>query len=169
MCGCVYVHATKNFSVCIIIFTYYTSHRFSQQVVNEGCSEEVQCHAISLIYLATEHCIMAAIEFEQLGGMALIQQVLRTSQAAIGIKVLEVFMNWCCGVEHKRIKSLAVLESILLDWRIWHKASEGVWEKLLENLEHLLTVEDTANVQSFYDAQAIVKILLTSKVWNLMM
>ena len=61
------------------------------------------------------------------------------------------------------MKDPVVLRHILLDWRIWHKAPEGVWEKLLWKLEQLLTSSDI-NRECFHKAEAIVKILLTSKV-----
>ena len=39
---------------------------------------------------------MAAIEFEQQGGMSLIQQVMRTPQAAVGEKIMNVcFIPLC--------------------------------------------------------------------------
>ena len=60
------------------------------QVVSEKCSEEIQCCCLSLLHLATEHSITAYLEFQQHGGMALIQQVLRTPQAAVGELTLRV-------------------------------------------------------------------------------
>ena len=63
------------------------------QVVSEKCSEEIQCCCLSLLHLATEHSITAYLEFQQHGGMALIQQVLRTPQAAVGHLTLKVCMH----------------------------------------------------------------------------
>lgn len=63
------------------------------QVVSEECSEEIQCCCLSLLHLATEHSITAYLEFQQHGGMALIQQVLRTPQAAVGELTLKVCMG----------------------------------------------------------------------------
>ena len=60
------------------------------QVVSEGCSEDVQCHVLSLLREVTFHSIMATMEFEQIGGMKLIQQVLQKPQAAVGEKILDV-------------------------------------------------------------------------------
>ena len=62
------------------------------------------------------------------------------------------------------MKDVPVLEHILLDWRIWHKASEETWKWLLWKLEKLLAEESTVNKQCFNRAGAIVKLLLTSKV-----
>ena len=63
-------------------------------MVSEGCSEQVQFHAISVLCLATQRSLLASLEFEQLGGMRLIQQVLRTPQAARGKKIAEVCLEW---------------------------------------------------------------------------
>ena len=40
---------------------------------------------------------------------------------------VEVFISWCCGGLDKRtVQNVLVLEHILLDWRIWHRAEEEV-------------------------------------------
>ena len=72
----------------MIAFSLLISSSF--QIVGEGCSEDVQMSVLSLLHLATEHSVMAAIEFEQQGGMVLIQQVMRTPQAAVGDKIMNV-------------------------------------------------------------------------------
>ena len=53
---------------------------------------------------------------------------------------------------------------MLLDWRIWHKAPPTVWEKLLRQLDDLISSGNDVNFRAFADAEAIVKILYTSKV-----
>ena len=53
---------------------------------------------------------------------------------------------------------------MLLDWRIWHKAPTTVWEKLLRQLDDLLSSGDDVNFRAFANAKAIIKILYTSKV-----
>ena len=63
------------------------------QVVSEGCSADVQCCCLSLLHLATEHSMMAGLEFRKHGGMALLQQVMRTPQAAITEQTLQVFFH----------------------------------------------------------------------------
>lgn len=69
-----------------IFLSLHTYH----QVVSEECSEQIQCCCLSLLHLATEHSITAYLEFEQHGGMALVQQVLRTPQASVGELTLKV-------------------------------------------------------------------------------
>ncbi len=60
--------------------------------MSEGCSEEVQVRMLTLLHLATEHSVMTGVEFEQQGGMLLIQRVMRTPQAAVGEKVMKVYL-----------------------------------------------------------------------------
>ena len=152
------------------------------QVAGEGFSEETQCYALSLLLLATQHSLLAELEFEQQEGVGLIQQVLRSPQAAVGRRIAEVrrgegegegrggggeglckcsewrvgmvrmggcvggkererkrlssslppccpvqvFIRWCCGFEGRTVQNVSILECILLDWRIWHRAPEEV-------------------------------------------
>ena len=58
--------------------------------MSEGFSEEVQWHALSLLRLATQHSLQAQLEFEALEGIGLVQQVLRTPQAAVGRRIADV-------------------------------------------------------------------------------
>ena len=60
------------------------------QVVSEGFSEDTQWHSLSLLQLATSHSLLAQLEFCQLKGIGLVQQVLRSPQAAVGNKIAEV-------------------------------------------------------------------------------
>ena len=69
------------------------------------------------------------------------------------------------------MRVVPVLSYILLDWRVWHKASQGVWETLLRHLEQLLVLpsngivsKTSVNWCSFMESSAITKILLISKV-----
>ena len=69
--------------------------------MSEGFSEEVQWHALSLLLLATQHSLLAQLEFEQLEGIGLVQQVLRSPQAAVGKKIAEVW-GWGGGWEGRK-------------------------------------------------------------------
>ncbi len=64
------------------------------------------------------------------------------------------------------MKVVSVLRHILLDWRVWHKAEEGVWSQLLGELEKLLSHDryGSLNRDQFARAGAIKLILLTTKV-----
>ena len=76
----------------------------------------------------------------------------------------QTLLTWCCGEDKQQIKDISILSHVLLDWRIWHKALPAVWEKLLRQLDSLLSSGDYVNVRAFADAKAIIKILYTSKV-----
>ena len=81
--------------------------------------------------------------------------------------MVQVFIDWCCGRERVEVVDTEVLEHILLDWHIWHKASDGVWSELLWQLECLLSPDNPhykTNLAQFNSAHGIVKILLISKV-----
>ncbi len=75
-------------------------------------------------------------------------------------------LKWCCGSELCQVKVVSVLRHILLDWRVWHKADEGVWSQLLGELEKLLSHDryGSVNRDQFVRAGAIKLILLTTKV-----
>ena len=51
--------------------------------MSEGCSESAQCSAISVIYQTMKHSPHTRMEFRQLGGVRLLQQVLRSDQASL--------------------------------------------------------------------------------------
>ena len=59
-------------------------------MVCEGFSEEVQWHALSLLRLATQHSLLAQLEFKALDGIGLVQQVLRSPRAAVSNRIAEV-------------------------------------------------------------------------------
>ena len=59
-------------------------------MVCEGFSEEVQWHALSLLRLATHHSLLAQLELQALGGIGLVQQVLRSPRAAVSKRIAEV-------------------------------------------------------------------------------
>ena len=78
-----------------------------------------------------------------------------------------MFLDWCCGTERAEVKDVQILEYILLDWRIWHRAETEVWSGLLWQLEQLLNPDNPhvkSNHLQFTEAKALIKILLTSKV-----
>ncbi len=80
---------------------------------------------------------------------------------------VQTMLTWCCGDSKlAQVKVVSVLQHVLLDWRVWHKAEEGVWSKLLTELEQLLSHEKFASInrEQFGRAGAIKLILLTTKV-----
>uniref|UniRef100_A0A1X7VEE8 Uncharacterized protein n=2 Tax=Amphimedon queenslandica TaxID=400682 RepID=A0A1X7VEE8_AMPQE len=136
------------------------------KTVSKGCSDIAQFHTLSLIQLTVHHSPQAKLEFRQLKGITLLQQVLRTSKAALTRNIAKVFLDWACGPERIEIKHTDILEHILLDWHIWCRSPVEVWQMLLWQLEQLLSPENShseLNRNHFLAAEALKKILLTSK------
>lgn len=71
-------------------FQFHLLPRRCAQVVSEGCLEKVQWQALSLVRLTVQHSLLAGMEFERLGGVQLLQHVLRTPVAACGKMIMEV-------------------------------------------------------------------------------
>lgn len=88
---CVFVYLFVCLLALFVVTTFV--HLWPLQVVGEGCSEQVQYQTISVLHLATQRSLLACVEFEQLGGVRLLQQVLRTPLAARGERIAEVCMN----------------------------------------------------------------------------
>ena len=55
-----------------------------------NCSEDCQASCLQLLILMMKRLPHTRAEFEEIGGIELVQQVLRTPQAAVGYKIAEV-------------------------------------------------------------------------------
>lgn len=55
-----------------------------------NCSEECQASCLHLLILMMKRLPHTRAEFEEIGGVELVQQVLRTPQAALGYKIADV-------------------------------------------------------------------------------
>uniref|UniRef100_A0A8C2YH27 Lysosomal trafficking regulator n=1 Tax=Coturnix japonica TaxID=93934 RepID=A0A8C2YH27_COTJA len=65
------------------------------------------------------------------------------------------------------IQDVQLLEKLLLDWKIWSKAKQGVWETLLAALEILIRAnhhQQMFNVKQLLKAQVVHHFLLTCQV-----
>ena len=60
------------------------------KVVEVGCSEECQASCLQLLLMVMKRLPHVRAEFDEIGGVELIQQVLRTPQAAVGYKIADV-------------------------------------------------------------------------------
>jgi len=68
-------------------------------VVEVGCSEECQASCLQLLLMVMKRLPHVKAEFDEIGGVELIQQVLRTPQAAVGYKIADVCVSvwvWVC-------------------------------------------------------------------------
>lgn len=59
-------------------------------MVEVNCSEESQAGCLRLLLLMMKRLPHTRTEFEEIGGVELVQQVLRTPQAAVGYKIADV-------------------------------------------------------------------------------
>uniref|UniRef100_A0A8C0C537 Lysosomal trafficking regulator n=1 Tax=Buteo japonicus TaxID=224669 RepID=A0A8C0C537_9AVES len=65
------------------------------------------------------------------------------------------------------IQDVQLLEKLLLDWKIWSKAKQGVWETLLAALEILIRAnhhQQMFNIKQLLKAQVVHHFLLTCQV-----
>jgi len=60
------------------------------KVVEVGCSEDCQASCLQLLLMVMKRLPHVRAEFDEIGGVELIQQVLRTPQAAVGYKIADV-------------------------------------------------------------------------------
>ena len=84
---------------------------------------------------------------------------------------VQVFLDWACGPDRVEVKHTDILEHILLDWHVWCRSNVEVWKMLLWQLEQLLSPDNShseLNHTHFMDAEALKKILLTSKVCGIL-
>ena len=54
----------------------------------------MQQKALALVKMAAQYSLQSAVEFEQMDGFRLLQQVLRTPKASVGPGILEVSVVW---------------------------------------------------------------------------
>lgn len=66
-------------------------------MVEVNCSEDCQANCLRLLMLMMTRLPYTRAEFEEIGGVELVQQVLRTPQAAVGYKIADVcMMHFTC-------------------------------------------------------------------------
>ena len=68
------------------------------KVVEVGCSEDCQASCLQLLLMVMKRLPHVRAEFDEIGGVELIQQVLRTPQAAVGYKIADVCSLCVCYV-----------------------------------------------------------------------
>nr|XP_045006323.1 lysosomal-trafficking regulator isoform X2 [Jaculus jaculus] len=153
------------------------------RVVELSASEETQALALQVILSLIKYNQQRVCELENCNGLAMIHQVLIKQKCIVGFHVLKTLLEGCCGedviltsengdlkldVESSAIiKDVKLLEELLLDWKIWNKAEQGVWETLLSALEVLIRAEHPQqqfNIQQLLKAQVVHRFLLTCQV-----
>ncbi|XP_023556628.1 lysosomal-trafficking regulator [Octodon degus] len=155
---------------------------FARVVELSGC-EETQALALRVILSLIKYNQQRIHELDNCNGLSMIHQVLIKQKCIVGFHILKTLLEGCCGEEiiyinengefkldvesSAIIQDVKLLEELLLDWKIWNKAQQGVWETLLAALEVLIRVEHHQqwfNIKQLLKAQAVHHFLLTCQV-----
>lgn len=116
-------------------------------------------------------------------GYSMIRRVLIKPKCIVGFCMLKTLLEGCCSDEilyinengqfqldpdsTAVIQDVQLLEKLLLDWKIWSKAKQGVWETLLAALEILIRAshhQQMFNIKQLLKAQVVHHFLLTCQV-----
>ncbi|XP_077201679.1 lysosomal-trafficking regulator isoform X3 [Paroedura picta] len=155
---------------------------FARVVEISNC-EETQALALKVILALTKHNQQRIHELENCNGYSMIHQVLIKPKCIVGFHILQTLLAGCCSekiiylnddgefaldVETTAIiQDVKLLEELLLDWKIWSKAQQGVWKTLLSVLEILIQDnhwQQMFNIKQLLKAQVVHHFLLTCQV-----
>ncbi|XP_043858779.1 lysosomal-trafficking regulator [Dromiciops gliroides] len=153
------------------------------RVVDISSCEETQALALQVLLLLTKYNQQRMQEIENCNGLSMIHQVLIKEKCIVGFHILKTLLESCCGEEilsinengHFKldiestavIQDVKLLEELLLDWKIWSKAEQGVWETLLAALEVLIRANhhlQMFNIKQLLKARVVHHFLLTCQV-----
>ncbi|XP_044530512.1 lysosomal-trafficking regulator [Gracilinanus agilis] len=153
------------------------------RVVDISSCEEIQALALQVILSLTKYNQQRIQEMENCNGLSMIHQVLIKQKCIVGFHILKTLLEGCCGEEilsinengHFKldiestavIQDVKLLEELLLDWKIWSKAKQGVWETLLAALEVLIRANhhlQMFNIKQLLKARVVHHFLLTCQV-----
>nr|XP_002717388.2 lysosomal-trafficking regulator isoform X3 [Oryctolagus cuniculus] len=153
------------------------------RVVELSSCEETQALALRVLLSLIKYNQQRVHELENCNGLSMIHQVLIKQKCIVGFHILKTLLEGCCGEEIIRInengefrldvesnaiiQDIKLLEELLLDWKIWNKAEQGVWETLLAALEVLIRAEhhlQRFNIKQLLKAQVVHRFLLTCQV-----
>ncbi|XP_037366283.1 lysosomal-trafficking regulator [Talpa occidentalis] len=155
---------------------------FARVVELSNC-EETQALSLRVILSLIKYNQQRIHELENCNGLSMIHQVLIKQKCIVGFHILKTLLEGCCGEDiihinengefkldvesHAIIHDVKLLEEILLDWKIWNKAEQGVWETLLTALEVLIRADHQQqmfNIKQLLKAQVVHHFLLTCQV-----
>uniref|UniRef100_A0A674K2T6 Lysosomal-trafficking regulator n=1 Tax=Terrapene triunguis TaxID=2587831 RepID=A0A674K2T6_9SAUR len=152
-------------------------------VIDISNCEETQALALQVILSLTKYNQQRIQEMENCNGYSMIHQVLIKPKCIVGFHILKTLLEGCCSDEILNInesgqfmldadstaviQDIKLLEELLLDWKIWSKAQQGVWETLLAALEILIRAnhhQQMFNIKQLLKAQVVHHFLLTCQV-----
>ncbi|KFU89550.1 Lysosomal-trafficking regulator, partial [Chaetura pelagica] len=153
------------------------------RVVEISSCEETQALALQLILSLTKYNQQRIQEMDNCNGYSMIHRVLIKPKCIVGFCMLKTLLEGCCSDEilyinengqfmldtdsTAVIQDVQLLEKLLLDWKIWSKAKQGVWETLLAALEILIRAnhhQQMFNIKQLLKAQVVHHFLLTCQV-----
>ncbi|KFQ27432.1 Lysosomal-trafficking regulator, partial [Merops nubicus] len=153
------------------------------RVVEISSCEETQALALQLILSLTKYNQQRIQEMDNCNGYSMIRRVLVKPKCIVGFCMLKTLLEGCCSDEilyinengqfmldtdsTAVIQDVQLLEKLLLDWKIWSKAKQGVWETLLAALEILIRAnhhQQMFNIKQLLKAQVVHHFLLTCQV-----
>ncbi|KAM5206197.1 lysosomal-trafficking regulator isoform 1-T3 [Hipposideros larvatus] len=153
------------------------------RVVELSSCEETQALALRVILSLIKYNQQRIHELENCNGLSMIHQVLIKQKCTVGFHVLKTLLEGCCGEDillinengefqldvesNAIIQDIKLLEELLLDWKIWNKAEQGVWETLLAALEVLIRADhhqQMLNIKQLLKARVVHHFLLTCQV-----
>lgn len=153
------------------------------RVVELSSCEETQALALRVILSLIKYNQQRIHELENCNGLSMIHQVLIKQKCIVGFHILKTLLEGCCGEDiihinengefkldvesNAIIQDVKLLEELLLDWKIWNKAEQGVWESLLEALEVLIRADhqqQVFNIKQLLKARVVHHFLLTCQV-----
>uniref|UniRef100_A0A8C4YN84 Lysosomal-trafficking regulator n=1 Tax=Gopherus evgoodei TaxID=1825980 RepID=A0A8C4YN84_9SAUR len=145
--------------------------------------EETQALALQVILSLTKYNQQRIQEMENCNGYSMIHQVLIKPKCIVGFHILKTLLEGCFSDEILNInesgqfmldvdstaviQDIKLLEDLLLDWKIWSKAQQGVWETLLAALEILIRAnhhQQMFNIKQLLKARVVHHFLLTCQV-----
>ncbi|XP_051880021.1 lysosomal-trafficking regulator isoform X2 [Pristis pectinata] len=156
---------------------------FARSVEISDC-EKTQALALNVILTLTKYNQQRIQEMESCHGYAMIHQVLIKMKCIVGFHILKTLLDGCCSApvlnfnestnqfeidteSSAVIQDVKILSELLLDWKIWSKAQNGVWETLMAALEVLIRVnhpKQMFNIKQLLKAQVVYRFLLTCQV-----
>ncbi|KAM6280769.1 lysosomal-trafficking regulator isoform 1-T3 [Porphyrio hochstetteri] len=153
------------------------------RVVEISSCEDTQALALQLILSLTKYNQQRIQEMDNCNGYSMIHRVLIKPKCIVGFCMLKTLLEGCCSdeilyINENRqfmldtdstavIQDVQLLEKLLLDWKIWSKAKQGVWGTLLAALEILIRAnhhQQMFNIKQLLKAQVVHHFLLTCQV-----
>lgn len=155
---------------------------FARTVEISSC-EKTQSMGLEIILSLTKYNQQRIQESKNCDLYSMIHQVLLRPKCIVGFHTLKILLYGCTGDwllninENGQfilkfdstavIKDIQLLEHLLLDWKIWSKAEEGVWEMLLTSLQILIRDNHPLkvfNIKQFLKARVVHHFLLACQI-----